>query len=256
MKTVDMSLRILNWLAQQYGECGVVDISREFDIDKATVYRHLKTLVKAGFVERNPHSRRYRAGFALVELSGLVLSHIRLLDLARPLMAELWQTFGESMQLSILRGMRGLFNIHRIESVQGVKFASQLGTYSPIHCSSSGKSILAFLPQDSLARVLDAPLKQYTANTIIDPDVLLLELDLIREQGYATDNQGVLEHLSTVAAPIFAADHLPVAAIAVGAPSHLLDKKRINKILPELLIATRQLSQKLHNQPMPEAILP
>lgn len=256
MKTVEMSLRILSWLTHQHDDCGVNDMSREFGIDKATVSRHLQTLVKAGFVDRNPRSRRYRPGFNLVELGCTVLGNLRLLDLARPLMSGLWQKTGESIQLSILRGMRGALYIHRLESPEGVKYTSQLGTYGPLHGSAAGKAMLAFLPEDSISKVLGEPLEQCTPRTVTDHEMLLQELQSVREQGYAIDAQGFREHLTSIAAPIFAMDHMPVAAIGIGGPSHRFNKKRIREFSQNLLIATQQLSQDMHNHQMPEALLP
>ena len=116
--------------------------------------------------------------------------------------------------------------------------------------------MLAFLPQDSILRVLDQPLEPHTPHTITEPDVLLQELESIREQGFAVDNQGVIQHLTTVAAPIFALGDKPVAALAMGGPSHLFNKKRVYKISRSLLAATHRLSQDLHHQPIPEAVLP
>lgn len=256
MKTVETSLKILTWLTHQRGDFGVSDISREFDIDKATISRHLQVLVKAGFVDRDARSRRYRPGFALVELGNTVLANLRLLDLARPLMSGLWQRTGESIQLSILRGMRGALYIHRLESQEGVQYTSRLGSYGPLHCTAAGKAMLAFLPEDSVSKVLGEPLEQCTSHTITDHDILLNELQLIRERGYAVDDQGFREHLTSVAAPIFAADHLPVAAIGIGGPSQRFNKRRIRQFSSSLLIATQQLSQDMQNQPMPEALLP
>lgn len=254
-KTVEMSLKILVWLARQPGDRGVSEISREFAIDKATVTRHLQTLREAGFVERNPRSRRYRPGFSLIELGGLLLADLRLLEVARPFMSQLWQTTGESIQLSLLRGMRGAMYIHRLESPDGPGL-ERLGNYGPLHCSAAGKAMLAFLPQESMNRVLANPLANYTGQTNTDPGLLREELETTRARGYAVDVQGFREYLTSIAAPIFAISDTPVAAIGIGGPAHRFDGQKLLELSRELLNTTRRISESMQNEIVVEAILP
>jgi IclR family acetate operon transcriptional repressor len=254
-KTVEMSLKILHWLSQQRGDRGVSEISREFGIDKATVTRHLQTLLAAGFVERDPRSRRYRPGFSLIELGGLLLGNLRLLEVTRPFIIELWQKTGESCQLSILRGVKGAMYIHRLESPNGPGI-ERLGNYGPLHCSAAGKALLAFLPAESISRVLDGPLLRYTAQTTTDRETLLEELESVRQNGFAVDIRGFRDYLTSLAAPIFALDDKPVAAIGIGGSSHHLDRKQILSLSRELLDTTRRITEMMQYEAVPEAILP
>jgi DNA-binding IclR family transcriptional regulator len=108
-----------------------------------------------------------------------------------------------------------------------------------------GKALLAFQPPEIVQQVIDNGLKQYTEHTIIDGEALKAELALIRQKGYALDDEEIEVGLRCVAAPIRDHSGHVAAAISVAAPVQRMSKKNVLATIPSVVSAAESISRRL-----------
>src|SRR6266852_7275071 len=157
---VDLSLRLLERLATLREPIGVSELAREFESSKATVYRHLQTLMLHGFVRQEATTMRYAAGIKLFILGERLRERFDVLAIARDDLARLRDETGQPAVLSALVESQVVV----LEVLQGhaiVNFGiwTQPGTVLDFHASAHGKVALAFGPEGLVERCLAKGLK-------------------------------------------------------------------------------------------------
>jgi DNA-binding IclR family transcriptional regulator len=123
--------------------------------------------------------------------------------------------------------------------------SSGLGSRAPAHCTSVGKALLAFQSPEVVQQVIDAGLRRYTVNTIVDGEALKTELATIRARGYALDDEEIELGLRCVAAPIRDHSGQVIAAISVAAPVQRMSKKNVQSTIPSVVAASDAISRRL-----------
>jgi IclR family transcriptional regulator, acetate operon repressor len=212
-ETVDLSLRVLEHLANSREPIGVSDLARAFDASKATIYRHLRSLAHHGFVRQDAATLRYEAGIKLLILGERLRERFDILAVAREDMGRLLQRCGQPVTLSALVDDQVVV----LEVMQGpaiVNFGTQPGTVLDLHASAHGKVALAFGPEGLLPRCTAKRLKAWTAETICAAPALERAVTQVRSRGWATAPNQVLPGVNGLAAPIF--NHLGGYAGAIA----------------------------------------
>src|SRR5215510_5261491 len=159
-ETVDLSLRLLERLATLREPIGVSELAREFAASKATVYRHLQTLMLHGFVRQEATTLRYVAGIKLFILGERLRERFDILPVAREDLARLRDETGQPATLSALVEDQVVV----LDVLQGhaiVNFGTQAGTVLDLHASAHGKVTLAFGPEGLLERCIASGLKAW-----------------------------------------------------------------------------------------------
>lgn len=213
--TVDLSLRLLERLASSRESIGVSELAREFASSKATLYRHLQTLVRHGFVHQESPTMRYAAGIKLFILGERLRERFNIIAVAREDMARLREETGQPVTLSALVENQVVV----LEVMQGqaiVNFGTQPGTVLDLHASAHGNVALAFGPEALMKLCLAKPLKAWTPQTICSPGALRRAVTQVRSRGWATAPNRVLQGVNGLAAPVFnhAGDYVGAVAIA------------------------------------------
>jgi DNA-binding IclR family transcriptional regulator len=218
LSSVRNAARLLKVFLSREQELGVSEIARRMGIGKSTVHRLLTTLAAEGLIEKDPGTGGYRLGIVVFELGEAVRVHLDLHAAAGPVLAMLREQTHESSQVGILDGHEVVY-VDRLESTQSLRLFTETGRRVPVHCTSSGKILLAHLTAARLAAVLDrAPLTSLTPHTITSPDALMTELGRVRRRGWAEAVQEREIGIASIAAPIRDASGTVVAAISIGAP--------------------------------------
>lgn len=206
------------------GGCGVNELAERIGRDKSQVSRMLATLARAGFVDRDPRTRRYRLGwqlFALAARSG----DQRLLAAAAPVLVRLVRETGESSHLSVLRGGAVLTLLTESPS-RAVQAVSWVGRLAPTTCTSSGRALLLDYDRGQLAAMFGSDGWQPpTAKAPRDVDDLLERISRARIAGYARVEEESEPGLVAVAAPVRDAGGRIVAAVNVSAPRFRLGRR-------------------------------
>lgn len=203
------------------------EITKDSDLPKSSVHRILKDLSDLGYLNFNPTSKRYYGSLRFAALGAEVIANFKLREHVHPFLLELQQDTEHTANFGILDGLYGIF-MDKVESHDfGIKLISEIGKRFPLHCTSLGKTLLAFSPANTLEKLLLKPLKAETETTITDPDELRKELAMIARQGYAVDNEEITRGIMCVAAPIFDFDQNLMGAVSIAFPSYLNQDRTI-----------------------------
>ena len=203
---------------------GVNEIARRVGIDKSRVSRIMKTLEAAYFVERDSVTGRFRLGGGVVALAAPTLLDLDVRKVAHPYLERLAKDSGETANLSIWRnGM-----VITVDQVIGAGPVLHLASpsQSPVHCTASGKAILAHADHDMVQSVIAAGLARVTELTITDPARLLRELDEVRRAGFAVSDGEFMADTSGVAAAIRRATGEIVAVVSLAIPRYRFSAER------------------------------
>lgn len=205
------------------------EIVAALELPKSSVHRVLKSLTGLGYLNFNPETKRYFGSLRLAALGAEVMSHFHLREHVRPYLLKLHRETDHTTNLAVLDRTVGVF-IDKIESKDfGIKLFSEIGKTFPLHCTSLGKALLAFSSEDAVVRLLESPLKALTEKTITEPEVLKRELALIREQGYAIDNEEITRGIMCVASPVFGFNGEVACAISITFPAYIKQDRGIER---------------------------
>jgi IclR family acetate operon transcriptional repressor len=213
-------------------------------IARSTAHRLLLNLLARGYVERT-NSGKFALGLKLLELGATVRQHQSLRDIARPIMMELRNRLGETINLGKLRGTTVLY-LETIESEHAFRVSASLGIRDPLHVTSIGKAILAWLPAERRP-VLD-DWRQLTPATITDPARFDEELAATKRRGYALDEEESMLGGRCIGVPIFQAGY-PVAGLSVSGPVARITRDRIKGIAHDLREAAALISDQMRLHP-------
>ncbi|MGI9538738.1 MAG: IclR family transcriptional regulator [Miltoncostaeaceae bacterium] len=245
IQAIERAVAILSAFSAEEPELGVTEMAERLDLHKSTVHRFVVNLEAAGFLERDVRSGRYRLGIRIFELGGLVMQQMNLWDEALPFLEGLVRDTGETGHLAVLDGGEAIY-VERVEARRALRVPSAIGRGYPAHATNLGKVLLADLPKAELRELVASKgLHAYTPNTITSLADLEEELDRIREQGYAVDNEEYDEGLRCVGAPILDHSGRVVAAIGIGGPVTRVTPERIEPLAAVLRDAADGLSRRL-----------
>ncbi|WP_374640387.1 IclR family transcriptional regulator [Hydrogenophaga sp.] len=211
---------------------------------KPTVHRLLGQLEAGELLAREPDGRRYAVAPRLLRLSESALAGSTQQGVRHAVLRQLVADVGESCNLTALSGAEVVY-LDRIESAFPLQFNLRPGTRVPIHCSASGKLLLAHLPAAQRNALLDGlPLARYTATTLDSREAMEAEFRRIRKDGYSVDAEEFVEGLVCVAVPV-PAQHggIPRCAVALQAPVARMSLAQAIERLPRLQAAAQALAR-------------
>lgn len=235
---------LLELIAVQERQFALQDLVDNTDLPKPTVHRMLQQLESAGMLMRDTDGRHYCVGGRLRRLAEDLLFNDTRYGARHAVLTSLGQELGESCNLTALAGSEVLY-LDRVETEAPLRFYLRPGSRVPVHCSASGKVLLAQMPPAQRRRLLGhVPFDIYTKNTIANLDQLDQELDKVKQQGYAFDNEEFLPGLFCVAVLVPRADgSRSNMAIATQAPIMRMTPDKALAALPALQRAAQILMQ-------------
>lgn len=222
VQSVERSLSILEALAASREPLALGEISSVCKLKLSTAHRLLATLVSKGFASQNIENGKYRLGLKTFQIGNAALYSLDLRSAARPHLIKMVDKCEETANLAVLsRSNHGyeLVYIDQVESPKMIRTFARVGSPVPIHCTGSGKMLLALLDDrdvDLMLRI--APLEKFTQNTITDRKALLDEIKQIRQNGYALDLEETEIGVACVSAPIRNYENKVIAAVSVSGP--------------------------------------
>jgi DNA-binding IclR family transcriptional regulator len=252
VQTIERVSLILDILSNSTHGISVGELSEKTGFPKGTTHRLLTSAAYFDLVRQDPSTKNYYLGFKLVELGNRLLSQLDFRTEARPYLKELAERTKETVHLVILDRNEGLY-VDKVDAVghtSGLRMVSALGARIPAHCSAVGKVLLASLSDESLLSVIkDKGLPRRTENTITDIEELRKHLQMIRDQGFAFDDEENEKGIQCVGAPIIDQRGKVLAAISISVPTIRVDKTTLQTTLKDHLTETAaQISQKLGYQ--------
>jgi DNA-binding IclR family transcriptional regulator len=211
--TLDLALRILDYLAEQASPIALTAIAQAFSASKSTVYRHLSALARHGFVRRDVSTGRYAIGIKLMVLGETSRGNFEIVTVARDALLKLRDATGQAVSLcGLLDDDLVVLDLMHGRSV--VEFSTRPGTRLALHASAHGKIWLAFGPERLLDKVLSGPRPSWTPHTITDAKTIAAEVQAVRKRGWSTAPNEAVTGVNTLAAPVF--DHRGVIAGSIA----------------------------------------
>jgi DNA-binding IclR family transcriptional regulator len=238
------AVSVLEALVAAERPAALAELTGVVRLPKPTLYRMLGMLESAGLVIREPGARRYAPGPRLAALGRNVMLNASLRAERRAILARLVEEIGETCNFTMLDGAQVVY-VDRVEAAWPLRMTLTSGSHVPLHCTASGKLLLALLPKASRERLTaQLGLSRFTDSTITDPKRLAAELSRIRTNRYATDNEEFHAGLVCVAVPVVA-KRRACAALAVHAPVSRMPLERALSFLPVLRRAASAMASTL-----------
>jgi IclR family KDG regulon transcriptional repressor len=245
LSSVKKALELLDHFTTERPELSLAEISREVDAHKSSVFRVLTTLEAAGFLEKDPQSGKYRLGLKILDLAGRVWGRHDIRQIASPYMEELARETGEVIHLAVLDGADIVY-LEKKGQGQILTVATQVGGRNPAYASSMGKILLADLSESELRGIIGrGKLKKLTPNTITEIPRLVEELNRIREQGFALDNEETFPGIRCVGAPVRDAGGKVIAAVSVTVPVQRMGDERVRELWRLVTNTARMISERV-----------
>lgn len=219
IQSVDKAMRVFEFVCRSEKDVRIVDISQSLSINKASVFRVLRTFVEIGYIEQNTDTDRYRPTMKIMALGNHVMNKMEIRTLASEIIKELCEISGKSVHLSVNDNNKAVI-IEKVEAIGSNKVSFHIGRSSELYSTGTGKIFLANMSLNELEGYLSSiTLKAHTPMTIVDPTVLKRNLDEIQKTGFSIDRQENNVGISCVAGPIFDYSGKVVASVSVTGPS-------------------------------------
>jgi DNA-binding IclR family transcriptional regulator len=216
--TLSRALAVLDHVVQAGRPVAAAELTRSLDLPKPSAHRICRTLEAVGLLVRHPVVRGMTIGPRLSRLGVNVMLRSADHGERRSILRTVVAQTGETCTLTVLDGDESLC-LDRVESSSPLQVQLYAGSRVPLHCTASGKIFLAALPKARANKFLRAAaLKRHTPNTIVDPRRLERELERVRRDKLATDNEEFLPSLVAVAVPVLDDRGRTCGAISLNAP--------------------------------------
>lgn len=236
LKTVNLALVILKMFTRDKPVWGGRELANEMELNHTNVYRILETLERNGFVTKDEVTKQYALGSAVWELGTIFYDNLNVGNMVNPILEQLSDVTGESVFLTILDNEEAL-TLTVVEPKNKVKFSVSAGSRAPLYVGASYRSILAFMPEDAIERVISKELVRYTSTTMTDYSDLKSELASIRKSGWAESQGEYTPDVVAIAVPLLI-DHVVIGSITVAGPSYRMNEEE-RKAALQLLLETR-----------------
>jgi DNA-binding IclR family transcriptional regulator len=242
---VERALAMLEAVAQEPEGLSNAEISRKLQIPKSSASYILRTLENQAYLNRDQESGKYKVGLKILSLSRGALSGIDVREVALPVMRHLMQKTSLTCHLAILDGPDAVY-IEKVEPEGFIRMDTWVGRRMRVHATSVGKALSAYIPQEKLEKILaDRGMEKRTPKTITTLPRLLKELEKVRAQGYAIDDEENNMGARCLGAPVFDQSGNIEAALGVSGTINQVNAHTMPRIIEALKDAARHISMQL-----------
>jgi len=231
-KCTETSFSILNQIKKQE-RATVTSLADALNRPKSTIHRHLNTLQEIGYVVESDN--QYCLSLQFLDLAENARTHQPIYSVLKPDVDDLVEKTGERAQIMVEENNHGVY-ICQSGGQQAIKTDSHIGTQVYLHSVASGKAYLAALSDAQIEEILDdTGLPSITPHTITNREKLYEEINQIREQGYAFNDEEDMEGIRAVASAICHNNGTPIGSISLAGPKTRLQGDKYRKKYPEIV---------------------
>jgi DNA-binding IclR family transcriptional regulator len=230
-QSVEKTFQIIEIMAESREPLRLQDIALKVDMPSSTVLRLVNTLVSCGYASQDPNTLKYFLSLKFMLIGGLVSSQINIRDIAHPYLLELSKKCKESVCLSIEQDMEVVY-LDVIDGPDGIlKITQRIGKVAPLHSTAVGKIMMLNYDSKQLNQMIASKgLAALTPNTITSKEELIKELEKIRTQGYALDDEECELGARCIATGIKDYSGKYIAGISVSGPTTRMSMEYVNII--------------------------
>lgn len=246
-QSVEKTMKLVEIMVSHSEPMKLQNISEEAGIPASTVLRMLNTLLEMGYVNQNRDTLRYSLSLKFASIGEQVKQQVNITQIVHPYLIELSNAVGECSCLAVEEQAEILYLDFFSNQANNILTTTQrIGKRAPMYCTGIGKLLLTNYSEDELAAyVKNTQLVPYTPNTLTSLAQINMELEKVRSQGYALDDEECDQGAKCIAAPIYDYTGKIAAGISVTAPSIRFQEERITAIIPVLLEIAGKISSTL-----------
>ena len=249
IQSLRRGLQVLQLIADHGGRLTLTDIARRLKLHSSTTHHLLKTLQNEGYVVQGDDSREYHIGTRIFEVAAVAWSENEIAKLGEPVVTGLMLKTGHPAHLAVL-DMRNVVVIRKVDAEGPWRLSERAGTTRPAASTALGKVMVAFKgPELARRYIARMPFKALTPKTITNPREFESELERIRAQGFAVENEEYAIGMRAVAAPVFNFSGKAVAAMGISGPSWDLTAEQVDVLQPIVREFAQRLSRVLGYTP-------
>ncbi|MGH7314563.1 MAG: IclR family transcriptional regulator [Candidatus Rokuibacteriota bacterium] len=225
------------------------DVSARLEAPKSSLLPLLRALTARGYLAQG-RAGEYRLGPSVLDLGATAPVQRELVEVARPAAVDLMRRTGETVFLGTLSSDRtSIVYVDKVESDHVIRYAGGVGDRRPLHATSSGKAILAFLPAEEREEILKSlSLARHTERTVTSLPALRASLEEIRRAGVCVTADELVPGASGIAAPVFDRYGRVAGACAIGGPTERV-RPRLPALATEVTATAQALSARLGYRP-------
>ena len=249
-QSLERGLAILSAFKPAKPLLGISELARALALNRSTAHRYVGTLTALGYLQQDRESRKYRLGPRVLDLGFSAINSMELPELARPHLQHLSDDTGHTVNMAILDGTEIVY-VERVRSSGAgqseIDLNLHVGSRLPAYCTSMGKVLLAYLPDDVRAETLDRiELVSRGPNTVTKRAALVEELERVRTAGLAVNNEELAYGLRSIAAPISNRSGEVVAALNLAVHRSMgLTTDLIERFSPAVLRTAAAISSEI-----------
>ena len=244
VQSVDRAVSVLEILAQR-GEAGVSEVAADIGVHKSTAFRLLAALEERELVEQTQDRGKYRLGFGILRLASAVPGQLDVTHQARPICEQLAAHLGETVNIAVQRS-HFVVNIDQARGPSAVAAHNWVGELTPLHATSSGKVLLAYMAPDERREMLaDSGLARLAPRTITSQRELEAQVEAAARDGYASSIEELEEGLNAIAAPVRDHTGRVIAALSVSGPVYRFTEERLRAVVPDVVAAAAAISHRM-----------
>jgi IclR family KDG regulon transcriptional repressor len=241
--TVVKGLKVLEALASSTGPRTLTDLANQCGMSKSNAHRLLGTFEACGYVRRVAETRSYESTLRLWEMGLRIFSRLDLRAVAVPHLRELAAVTEETVHLSVFDRGEVIY-IDKVDGVHAVRTYVNIGDRSPAYCSSTGKAMLAHMPEETI-RAVGSNIQRFTDKTVSSLEELQAHLRRIRDQGYSVTSgewrAGVLGFARAIRSP----SGQVIGAVGVAGPEERMRQSDPQKFIDAVLMAASRIEHDL-----------
>jgi len=212
------------------GSVGIRELSNITGYPPSTIHRIVTTLVEKNYFQQDPVTRRYSLSFRFLELASQFQQKTHLTAIALPHLEQLMATTRESVNLAVRDGDSMVY----LDIVQSRYTMLQLftrpGARVPLYATGVGKLFLSRMEESELDAYLHRTKPTaFTPHTLVARDAVIQDLQMIRQRGFAVDNQEMEEGVRCVAALIYDHQSRPAASVSVTGTATRFTPERVKQ---------------------------
>jgi DNA-binding IclR family transcriptional regulator len=220
----------------------LAEIADATGFPRSTAHRLAASMREAGLLDQDSRRDRYRLGIRLFQLGNTALANMDLHREARPVIDALNRVSGHPANLAVFDGRQAIVT-HSVSAASGAPLT--LIEAAPVHCTGTGKAILAFQPATTIDAVVAGGLKRFTEATITSVRAFKRELKLIRARGYSIDDGEHQPGVRCIGAPILDRSGLAVAGLSISSPARHLRKDQVGALAKIVVHHAKQIERQL-----------
>ncbi len=247
VQSVDRAVSVLEILAHA-GQAGVTEIAAELGVHKSTAFRLVASLEARELVEQDSDRGKYRLGLGILRLAGATTARLDVVQEARPKARALADETGETVNIAVLSEGAALY-LDQVAGSSSVQSHNWVGQRIPLHATSNGKTLLSGLSDERVRREAGPELPAYTPMTVTDLDVLVKQVEQVREAGFVVVSDELEIGLTAVAAPLRNSYGDVVASLSISGPTFRFDEDAVEDARRHVVAAAEEISARLGWRP-------